>query len=145
MDGAKLLYSLASTDGKLSPIEGDLLPVLIEYRTIVSALQYLTIARQDIAFSINQVCQFLHAPTTTQLAAIKHILHNLKGIITQGLCYTSSALTTEEHFHADYADDLEKQRFTNGYCVYLEEIQFHRVPRSRTQFLDLEPNLNISH
>jgi histone deacetylase 1/2 len=34
------------------------------YRSIVGALQYITLTRPDIAFSVNIVCQFLHAPTT---------------------------------------------------------------------------------
>jgi hypothetical protein len=33
-------------------------------RSIVGALQYLTLTRPDISFSVNKVCQFLHMPTT---------------------------------------------------------------------------------
>jgi histone deacetylase 1/2 len=34
------------------------------YRSIVGGLQYLTLTRPDISFSVNTVCQFLHASTT---------------------------------------------------------------------------------
>ncbi|BBN68591.1 hypothetical protein Prudu_489S000400 [Prunus dulcis] len=34
-----------------------------EYRSIVGGLQYLTWTRPDISFAVNQVCQFMHAPT----------------------------------------------------------------------------------
>ncbi|MDD0148632.1 hypothetical protein PSY31_23380, partial [Shigella flexneri] len=30
------------------------------YRSVVGALQYLTITHPDISFAVNQVCQFMH-------------------------------------------------------------------------------------
>lgn len=35
-----------------------------QYRRLVGALQYLTITRPDLSFSINRLCQFMHSPTT---------------------------------------------------------------------------------
>jgi hypothetical protein len=35
-----------------------------KYRSVVGALQYLTLTRPDIAYSMNKVCQFLQLPTT---------------------------------------------------------------------------------
>jgi hypothetical protein len=32
-------------------------------RSIVGALQYLTLTRPNITFSFNKVCQYLHVPT----------------------------------------------------------------------------------
>lgn len=32
------------------------------YRSIVGAFQYLTWTRPDLAFSVNQVCQYMHFP-----------------------------------------------------------------------------------
>lgn len=45
---------------KLSLYDGDLLPDPANYRSVVGALQYLTISRPDILFAVNQVCQFMH-------------------------------------------------------------------------------------
>jgi hypothetical protein len=43
------------------------------YRSIVGTLQYLTLTRPDISFSVNKVCQYLHSPTTVHLTAVKRI------------------------------------------------------------------------
>jgi hypothetical protein len=42
-----------------------------QYRSIVGALQYLTLTRPDISFAVNKVCQFLHSPTTIHWTAVK--------------------------------------------------------------------------
>jgi hypothetical protein len=38
---------------------------------IVGALQYLTITRPDISFAVNQVSQFLQAPTIDHYQEVK--------------------------------------------------------------------------
>lgn len=58
-------HSLAHIEHKLSLYGGDPLPDPIEYQSVVRALQYLTLTCSDISFAINQVCQFMHQPTTT--------------------------------------------------------------------------------
>lgn len=35
----------------------------LKYKSIVGALQYLTITWPDIAYSVNKVCQYIHSPT----------------------------------------------------------------------------------
>ena len=43
----------------LSASKGSLLADPSQYRNIVEALQYCTITRHDISFSINKLCQFM--------------------------------------------------------------------------------------
>lgn len=50
-----------------------------KYRQIVGALQYATLSRPDIAYAVNKVCQFKHAPTDHHWSAIKRILRYLRG------------------------------------------------------------------
>lgn len=41
------------------------------YRSLVGALQYLTITRPDLSYAVNQVSQFLQAPTDDHFQAVK--------------------------------------------------------------------------
>lgn len=52
------------------------------YRFVVGALQYITITRPDICFSVNKVCQFLSQPLEEQWKVVKRISTHLKGTLT---------------------------------------------------------------
>jgi hypothetical protein len=62
------------------------------YRHIVGALQYCTLTRLDIAYIVNQLCQFIHAPTSAHFTPAKRVLHYLKGTTIFGLHYTKGSL-----------------------------------------------------
>jgi histone deacetylase 1/2 len=68
------------------------------YRSIVGALQYITLTRPDIAFSVNKVCQFLHAPTTVHWTVVKRILRYLCGTISLELRLSKSSSTVVSAF-----------------------------------------------
>jgi histone deacetylase 1/2 len=76
MKGCKPSPTPLSTTEKLSAYEGE--PLGYEdstrYISIVGGLQYLTLTRSDIAFFVNKICQYLHAPTTVHWTATKRIL-----------------------------------------------------------------------
>jgi hypothetical protein len=46
-------------------------PLCTKYRSIIGALQYLTLTCPDVAFLVNKACQFLHALATLYLSAVK--------------------------------------------------------------------------
>ena len=52
------------------------------YRSLVGALQYLTITRPDISHVINSINQFLHSPTEDHFLVVKRILRYVKGMYT---------------------------------------------------------------
>ena len=54
------------------------------YRSLVGALQYLTITRPDIAHAVNFVNQFLLSPTEDHFLAVKRILCYVKGTLQFG-------------------------------------------------------------
>jgi histone deacetylase 1/2 len=69
MHQAKAVSTPMASTEKLSRYEGDPLTAadITRYRSVVGALQYLTLTRPDIAFNVNKVCQFLQAPTGQRL------------------------------------------------------------------------------
>ena len=77
---------LCSTE-KLSAVDGDVLGSedSVKYRSIVGALQYLTLTRPDISFAVKKVCQFLHTPTTVHYSAVKRIIRYVQGTMNLGL------------------------------------------------------------
>jgi hypothetical protein len=106
---------LSLTDGEM--LSGD---DSTNYRSIVGALQYITLTRPDIAFSVNKVCQFLHAPTTVHWTAVKRILRNLRGTISLGLRLTkSSSIVVGAFSDADWAGCPDDRRSTGGFVVYV--------------------------
>ncbi|GKC18112.1 retrovirus-related pol polyprotein from transposon TNT 1-94, partial [Tanacetum coccineum] len=58
------------------------------YRSLVGALQYLTFTRPDLSYAVNQVSQFLHAPTIDHFQSVKRILRYVKGTISFGLTFS---------------------------------------------------------
>nr|KYP59916.1 hypothetical protein KK1_015360 [Cajanus cajan] len=90
------------------------------YRLVIGALQYLTITRPYIAYTINKLCQFMHHPLESHWKAAKILLRYLKGTLQHGLHYKKSS-DTEIHAYcdSDWARDQEDMRSTSGKCVYL--------------------------
>lgn len=87
MSDCKSVNTPLSPNEKLVANEGTVLGQndATQYRSIVGTLQYLTLTRPDIAFSVNKVYQFLHAPTTLHWAAVKRILRYLRQCTKLGL------------------------------------------------------------
>lgn len=90
------------------------------YRGIVGALQYLTITRPDLSYSVNYVSQFMHEPTVTHLKLVHRILRYLKGTLSMSLHLTSdTTLTLSAFSDSDWAGCPTTRRSTTGYCIFL--------------------------
>ncbi|XP_026435091.1 uncharacterized protein LOC113332796 [Papaver somniferum] len=122
MDGVKPIHTPLSTSGDISSDRSTLLTDATEYRNIVGALQYLTFTRPDLAYAVNKVCQFMHAPTGFHWSLVKRILCYLKNTATFGIFLRSSPslqLSFSAYPDSDWAGSLDDRRSTSGYCVYL--------------------------
>jgi histone deacetylase 1/2 len=110
-----------STSEKLNITEGCRLgdEDSTNYRSVVGALQYLTLTRPDLSFAVNKVCQFLHSPTTAHWSAVKRILRYVKGTLGMGLKLRKSSSTLVSVFSdADWAGCVDDRRSTGGFAVF---------------------------
>ncbi|XP_042449178.1 uncharacterized mitochondrial protein AtMg00810-like [Zingiber officinale] len=97
MDGSRPISTPIIEDGFTAPLSSSSMADPQNYRSIVSVLQYVTIIRPDIAFVVNHVCQFMHAPIEHHWESIKRIIRYLK----------------------DWVGSPEDRRSTSGYAVFL--------------------------
>ena len=100
LQGCKPSPTPLSSTEKLSLAEGELLSPddSTRYRSLVGALQYLTLTRPDISFTVNKVCQFLHAPTKNHWTAAKRIVRYVKNTMNVGMNFTKSSSTLVSAF-----------------------------------------------
>lgn len=122
MENCKSVSTPLSIVEKLSAYEGEKLGEkdATQYRSVVGALQYLTLTRPDISFSVNKVCQFLQNPTTVHWATVKRILRYVKGTLGLGLkIEKSSSNIVSAYSDADWADCLDDRRSIGGFAVFL--------------------------
>jgi histone deacetylase 1/2 len=107
---------LSSMDGiLLSPEESS------KYRSIVGGLQYLTMTRPDLSFSVNKVCQYLHAPRSTHWSAVKRILRYVQATLSDGLQLRRPTMSPDllsAFSDADWAGDADDRRSTGGHAIF---------------------------
>lgn len=104
---------------KLSKDHGTALDNPNPYRSAVGALQYLTLTRPDIAFSVNKLSQFLKNPTDVHSwNACKHLLRYLKDTHDISLVFSPSTSISFSGFaDADWASSPDDRRSTGGHCI----------------------------
>lgn len=93
------------------------LPTL--YRSTIGALQYVTISRPDIAYTVSKLSQYMDTPSKTHWLACKRLLRFLKGTVEHGLYFKPGdikdlvALTD-----VDWGCDLNDRKSIGGFCVF---------------------------
>jgi hypothetical protein len=113
MSEAKPIKTPMSTAHALSLLSGDPLTNPSPYRSLVGALQYLSLTRLDISFAVNKVSQFMHRPAFLHLQAVKRILRYLKSIISYGLLLRrSSSYTLQAYSDTDWAGCPDDRKST---------------------------------
>lgn len=80
------------SSNKLSKIGSNEVDDPTQFRSVVGALQYATLTRLEIYFSLNKVCQFLSNPLEEHWKAVKRILRYLSGTKHHGLLIQPASL-----------------------------------------------------
>ncbi|CAM8900500.1 unnamed protein product [Rhodiola kirilowii] len=89
------------------------------YRQIVGSLQYATITRPDIAYDVNRVCQYMHAPTSLHWQAVKRVLRYLKGTLHHKLHFRpTTADSLLAYSDAGWVSDSDDSRSQYGFAVF---------------------------
>jgi hypothetical protein len=69
------------TNPKVAAADGTPVADASDFRSLTGALQYLTFTRPDISYAIQQICLHMHDPREPHLAALKRILHYVRGTL----------------------------------------------------------------
>ncbi|XP_019158580.1 PREDICTED: uncharacterized protein LOC109155350 [Ipomoea nil] len=90
------------------------------YRRVVGLLQYLSITRPDLSFTVNRLAQFMHSPTEHQWQAVKRVLWYLKGTTFHGLFLRrGTPLVLTAYSDSDWGGVHDGGKSTTGYVIYL--------------------------
>ncbi|CAL0323017.1 unnamed protein product [Lupinus luteus] len=90
------------------------------YRQIVGRLLYLTNTRPDLSFAIQQLSQFMAAPTVNHYKAMTRVLRYIKGTPGQGLYYpTTSSIHIKGFSDSDWATCPDTRKSVSGFCMFL--------------------------
>ncbi|XP_020684800.1 uncharacterized protein LOC110101293 [Dendrobium catenatum] len=110
------------------------------YRSITGSLQYLTLTRPDIAYSVNQLFQHMHNPEPQHIYMLKKLLRYIKGTLQFGIPITKYDLVLKSFSDADWAGDPTSRKSTSGFYSFLGNTiiswivkKQHTVARSSTE------------
>ncbi|GJW25124.1 putative RNA-directed DNA polymerase [Tanacetum coccineum] len=107
--------SLMVTSSSLSLDNSTAFSNPVKYRQVVGSLQYVTLSRPDIDFTVNKVCQYMHASTENHWSAVKRILRYLHRMVEHGNPGTS----LKAFLDSDWARDSDDRWSTGGFAIYL--------------------------
>ncbi|KAL8100569.1 hypothetical protein AgCh_032718 [Apium graveolens] len=91
-----------------------------QYRALIGSLQYLSLTRPYVAFSVNKLAQYMQRPTEDHMQALRRLLRYLSGSLHMGITlHKNSSLSLHAYSDADWARDRDDYISTTAYIVYL--------------------------
>lgn len=106
MEGSNGVPTPMSTSLTLSVVKDSRVIDQSGYHRLVGKLQYLSLTRPDISFTVNKLSQYLHCPQKHHWQAVKCLLRYLKQTASYGL-YLARTKDSKPHMYsiADWAGD----------------------------------------
>ena len=143
MSSCKPISTPMPSKGQHLPNCNELYPDPTHYKSIVGGLQYLTFTRPDISYSVNFVCQFMHAPTLAHYKLVKrilryvcgtcHALNSIPGFVTMTGMLVSSLNLMLTRTNLTFTKLLQMLlSFFSFLFLYLNDLTFHLIFRAST-------------
>ncbi|XP_019158560.1 PREDICTED: uncharacterized protein LOC109155328 [Ipomoea nil] len=91
-----------------------------QFLRLLGLMQYFVITRPDVAFAVNRLSQFMHAPSELHWQAAKRLLRYPKGTVCLGLFLrVGQPLSLRVYTDSDWGGISTAGRSTTAYLVYL--------------------------
>lgn len=102
------------------------------YKSLIDSLQYITLTRCEIAFTVNKLSQFFTAPSMFHWQACKRVLRYLQCTSNYGLqFYTIGTLTLTTFSDANWGLDLDDRNSVRGNVSTWVITSFHGPLKSK--------------
>ncbi|KAL6351298.1 hypothetical protein AAG906_035090 [Vitis piasezkii] len=120
MVGAKKVQTPMSMSAKLILDDGLTNCDATEYRRTIGSVQYLSLTRPDLGFTVNHLAQFMHKPTVTHWQRVKWLLHYVKQTIHFSFLLRRQSNPMLRGFSdTDWGGDLDDRKCTTTYIIFL--------------------------
>ncbi|XP_042950113.1 uncharacterized mitochondrial protein AtMg00810-like [Carya illinoinensis] len=118
--GRKAMTTPVERNLKLSHSSGEYLSDVTGYRRLIGKLIYLSTIRPNITYSVRILSQFMDKPTHTHLHTAHRILRYLKGLLGQGIFFSSKfSLHLKGYSDSNWAACPKTRRSITGFCIFM--------------------------
>ena len=119
--GAKPCSTPMATNVQLTK-EGESFEDPKRYRRLVRKLNYLTVTRPDIVYSVSVLSQYMSSPIVNHGAVVGYILCYLKAAPGRGILYKKHGHTPIEYFSDTDWVGFKEDIHLRILCLFFEEI-----------------------
>jgi len=95
------------------------------FKSLVGSLRYLTYTRPYILYGVGLISRYMETPEQSHLNAVKRILRYIKGMINEGMFYTSCKyFNLINYSDSDWGRDLDERKSTTRFVFFMGDTSF---------------------